>query len=240
VFEERVMGEDMISDDVGDPAYLVVGLEGFWGTLLCIAVLYPITYFLPGDDNGSLESPFNALHMVGSSHEIQVTLFWYVSFIFAYNLLAIMVTKKLDSVWHSILDLFRPGTVWGFDLFLYYSSWAGEQAYGEPWVAGCSTWQLLGLFMLLLSTAVYAEIIPLPSFLQPPKKQQRYSNLQKSPGRSPFLSRQAVRRTDAEDAERQGIAVQYRGSAGAGGYGSASPSYNATRQRAGSDEAWRL
>jgi hypothetical protein len=217
VFEERVMGEDMISDDVGDPAYLVVGLEGFWGTLLCIAVLYPITYFLPGDDNGSLESPFNALHMVGSSHEIQVTLFWY-----------------------SILDLFRPGTVWGFDLFLYYSSWAGEQAYGEPWVAGCSTWQLLGLFMLLLSTAVYAEIIPLPSFLQPPKKQQRYSNLQKSPGRSPFLSRQAVRRTDAEDAERQGIAVQYRGSAGAGGYGSASPSYNATRQRAGSDEAWRL
>jgi len=40
----------------------------------------------------------------------------YVGSIFLYNLLAIMVTKQLDSVWHSILDLFRPGTVWGFDL----------------------------------------------------------------------------------------------------------------------------
>ena len=33
------MGEDMISDDVGDPAYLVVGLEGVWGPLLGIARL---------------------------------------------------------------------------------------------------------------------------------------------------------------------------------------------------------
>ena len=210
VFEERVMGEDMISDDVGDPAYLVVGLEGFWGTVLCVCVLYPITYMLPGDDNGSLESPLNAWHMVMSSEDIRSTLFWYVSFIFAYNLLAIMVTKQLDSVWHSILDLFRPGTVWGFDLFLYYAVARGENvSYGEQWINGCSTWQLYGFIMLLVATAVYAEIMPLPGFLSSSSSSSssKYS-LQKSPGRSPFLSRQA-RREDAAE-EGKALVLQYQ------------------------------
>ena len=174
----------------------MVGLEGFWGLVLSCGLLYPIVCALPGPDAGSLESPWNGLHMVASSTQIQVlpvtgaseresrqkkyttraiekccrcskqtcctgikcgvqilfrcdknkteserkggdicahfqvvnlqftrgkfsrsrggythicgivgssskvALFWYVSSIFAYNLLAIMVTKQLDSVWH--------------------------------------------------------------------------------------------------------------------------------------------
>ena len=206
------MSDDMISDEVGDPEWLVIGLEGFWGTVLCCAVLYPAVYMIPGNDMGSLESPFNAMHMVASSGEIQVALFWYVGFIFAYNLLAIMVTKQLDSVWHSILDLFRPGTVWGFDLALYYA-YGGQgagRAYGEAWFGACSLYQLAGLVTLLLGTAVYSEMLQIPASLaaalggggeggerQPlaPPPSSAGGKVPQSPGRSPFLQRQAMRRT---------------------------------------------
>ena len=62
---------------------------------------------------GTTVRPFVALGLVALGPHRPLR---YVGSIFLYNLLAIMVTKQLDSVWHSILDLFRPGTVWGFDL----------------------------------------------------------------------------------------------------------------------------
>lgn len=41
--------------------------------------------------------------------------------IFFYNALAVLVTFMLNSVWHAILDNFRPITVWGTDLFIFYA-----------------------------------------------------------------------------------------------------------------------
>ena len=71
--------------------------------------------------------------------------------IFFYNALAVLVTFMLNSVWHAILDNFRPITVWGTDLFIFYVI---TTAFGEEWTKW-SYVQLAGLFVLLYGTAVY-------------------------------------------------------------------------------------
>ena len=52
VFEERVMAVD------NAPPLVVIGCEGLWGTLLTVSIVYPLSYVLPGKDNGSFEDPW--------------------------------------------------------------------------------------------------------------------------------------------------------------------------------------
>jgi len=59
----------------------------------------------------------------------------------------------LNSVWHAILDNFRPITVWGTDLFIFYVI-TSTGDFGEAWTKW--SWiQVLGMFVLLYGTAVY-------------------------------------------------------------------------------------
>ena len=145
-FEERVM-----SMDVAAPPLLLIGMEGLWGTLLCIFVLYPIAYYTPGDDHGSYENPFNTLYMLQNSAEVRHMFCAYFICIFSYNMLACLVTFMLNSVWHAILDNFRPITVWITDLVIFYMI---STAFGEAWTVW-SYLQLVGMAILLYGTAVY-------------------------------------------------------------------------------------
>jgi hypothetical protein len=62
-----------------------------------------------------------------------------------------MVTFMLNSVWHAILDNFRPITVWLTDLLIYYVI---TPSFGEDWTKW-SWLQLSGMMVLLYGTAVY-------------------------------------------------------------------------------------
>jgi hypothetical protein len=145
-FEERVMAME-----ISAPPLLLIGMEGLWGSIVCIFVLYPVAYFTPGNDHGSYENPFNTLTMIQNSPDIQFMFFFYFIFIFGYNMLACLVTFMLNSVWHAILDNFRPITVWGTDLFIFYMI---STAKGEEWTVW-SWMQLAGMIVLLYGTAVY-------------------------------------------------------------------------------------
>ena len=52
---------------------MVIGCEGIWGTLLTVLVVYPLSYALPGDDNGHFEDFFDAVHMIAHSPALQVS-----------------------------------------------------------------------------------------------------------------------------------------------------------------------
>jgi len=146
VFEEKVM-----TMDVPSPPLLLIGMEGLWGTIICVVVVYPFVYYLPGDDHGSYEDPFNTWAMFQSSGTIQAAFAIYFLTILLYNLFAVLVTYMLDSIWHAILDNFRPITVWMTDLFIFYVITA---SFGEPWTRW-SPMQLIGLSVLLYGTSVY-------------------------------------------------------------------------------------
>lgn len=148
VFEEKVMHMDIPA-----PPLLLVGMEGFWGTVLSLVIVYPIAYYLPGNDHGSYEDPFNTWYMFLHNTNIQIAFVIYFVTIFCYNLFAILVTYLLNSVWHGILDNFRPITVWGTDLLIYYFI-IGTGEFGEPWTRW--SWiQVAGLFVLLYGTSIY-------------------------------------------------------------------------------------
>jgi hypothetical protein len=62
------------------------------------------------------------------------------------------VTFLLNSVWHAILENFRPCAVWLVDLALFYVLTEGR--FGEAWTAW-SWMELAGMGMLLLGSLVY-------------------------------------------------------------------------------------
>ena len=80
----------------------------------------------------------------------------YCFVIFGFNLFCVLVTFLLSSVWHAILDNFRPLTVWCTDLFLYYilAPGANGNRLGEAWTQ-YSWLQLAGMGVLVYGTAIY-------------------------------------------------------------------------------------
>ena len=86
-----------------------------------------------------------------NSRNIQVAFIIYFFTIFFYNLFAVLVTFMLSSVWHAILDNFRPITVWTTDLFIFYYI---NPLFGEVWTQ-YSYLQIFGMAVLLYGTAIY-------------------------------------------------------------------------------------
>jgi drug/metabolite transporter (DMT)-like permease len=146
VFEEKVM-----TMDIPAPPLLLIGMEGLWGSVLCLLIVYPIAYYTPGDDHGSFEHFGNTWAMISNTPTIQYMFIVYFIAIFGYNLFAVLVTYLLNSIWHAILDNFRPITVWLTDMFIFYFV---NQAFGEAWTA-YSYLQLVGMGILLYGTAIY-------------------------------------------------------------------------------------
>ncbi|RLN68824.1 hypothetical protein BBJ29_006521 [Phytophthora kernoviae] len=192
VFEEKLMDE-------GDsaPPLVVVGMEGVWGLLLTSFVVYPIAYLVPGSDLGSNERFDDAYQMLLNSSLAQLVVFIYLVAILGYNVFAVSVTYLLNSIWHAILDNFRPITVWGTDLLLFYLFTRGE--FGERWTIW-SWLQLAGMIMLLLGTAVYNGTLRLPGFVYLEPLEEAMTPI-RTPGsltasafsRSPLITRNAMK-----------------------------------------------
>ncbi|OQR93399.1 Drug/Metabolite Transporter (DMT) Superfamily [Achlya hypogyna] len=146
VLEETVMRRK------DTPPMMVIGLEGIWGTLMMVTVVFPIAYLLPGNDNGRAEDVLDSLTMIANSGAVRGLCVFYICCITIFNVSSIFVTYLLDSVWRSILANFRPVSVWSMDLALFYIFTAGTL--GEPW----SPWswlQFAGMLLLFFGTAVY-------------------------------------------------------------------------------------
>lgn len=61
----------MAVDDA--PPLVVIGMEGFWGTIIML-IIFPIAAMLPGRDMGSIENTMDSFYMVSQSGAIQVRL----------------------------------------------------------------------------------------------------------------------------------------------------------------------
>ncbi|KAJ8598903.1 hypothetical protein CTAYLR_010388 [Chrysophaeum taylorii] len=184
-FEEKVM-----SSDVGTPPLLVITMEGIWGFIVCTCVLYPVCSYL------NLEDPMDTWIMLKNSGEIQFVFALYFIAVFFYNLFGVLVTYMLNSVWHAILDNFRPITVWATDLAIYYVFTRGT--YGETWGFPGSYIQLAALAVLIYGTAVYNGSVRLPGFSYPEPAPEPYVSRLASPlivRASPALASPALSRS---------------------------------------------
>lgn len=161
VFEEKVMAVDAA------PPLVVVGMEGVWGMLLMPAVVFPWAYILPGTDvGGCIENIFDSYVMLVNSRAIQWVLISFTVTIFFYNICCIYVTALSSSIWHAILDNFRPVAVWGADLMLFYVFTAHK--WGEEWTM-FSWLEFAGMLLLFFGTAVYNGTVKLDSLFDYPE-----------------------------------------------------------------------
>jgi hypothetical protein len=121
-------------------------VAGFWGAIICVLFLYPVTYYTGAED------PWNTYTMIVNSTTLQWAIAMFVFNVLMVNVLSVLVTFILSSVWHAILDNFRPITLWIADLYLFYA--VSHHRVGESWTQ--YSWiQLAGLVVLLYGTAVY-------------------------------------------------------------------------------------
>ena len=59
VYEEKVM-----TGSTAAPPWLLIGMEGFFGTLICTVVVYPLAGIIPGNDHGCIEYLPNTIAQV--------------------------------------------------------------------------------------------------------------------------------------------------------------------------------
>ena len=101
-----------MSGDVSAPPWLLIGVEGVTGTAVCTVLLYPLCWILPGNDHGSFEDPLNTAAKLYNSPTALAFALLFCALVFILNSFSVLVTYMMSSVWHAILDNFRPITIW--------------------------------------------------------------------------------------------------------------------------------
>jgi drug/metabolite transporter (DMT)-like permease len=156
-----VIEEFLLKNIKADP-FLIVGLEGFWGTIVCSILLVPIGHIPDTTQIGKTfhEDTIDTFDMIGNSNAILFTAILYVFAILGYNLFGMLVTQSFTAVHRTILEAVRTMCIWVTNLFIYY---AITEKHGEKLVAWSAV-ELLGFVFLLIGLFIYNKVIKV-SFL---------------------------------------------------------------------------
>ncbi|EER06373.1 conserved hypothetical protein [Perkinsus marinus ATCC 50983] len=138
----------------------LVGLEGFWGTILMVAVALPIVGSLHGGDvGGVIENTRDSFVMLYNDPAIMWLTVSFVVSVFVFNLCGVMVTATASAVHHTFLDATRTILIWIVSVLMFYV--APGKGLGEP-LTSWSLLQLIGFVMLIYGELLYDEIVKLP------------------------------------------------------------------------------
>merc|ERR1712203_611831 len=140
----QIIAEEFLMTSVDLPAMTVVGLEGCWGMVIMLLVVYPLLWVLPGNDDGHVEDPFDTLVMLQNSVPLLMVVLLFLVSCAAFNATGIAVTQCLSGVHRMMMDASRTVLIWGFGLAVHYL-WDPKSAFGEAWTP-YSYLQVLGFF----------------------------------------------------------------------------------------------
>lgn len=184
-YEEKVM-----SGDNPAPPWLLIGMEGIYGSILVLLIVYPVAGLAPGNDHGVYEDLSNTLAQLSDSPTLVQLSTVFCFSVFVLNSFSVLVTFMLSSVWHAILDIFRPNSIWGAQLAIFYLG-GRKSGFGEGWNHG-SYLQLVGLVVILAGTFTYNGTIKVPG-MRPTGDLLSKSDPRASPAltRSPLLTKNA-------------------------------------------------
>mmetsp|Transcript_14660 Transcript_14660/g.38873 ORF Transcript_14660/g.38873 Transcript_14660/m.38873 type:complete len:399 (+) Transcript_14660:62-1258(+) len=161
----QVIAEEFLMKDMDLPAMQVVGIEGYWGVAWMILIVYPLLYFLPGDDFGHMEDPVDTYTMVYNSFNLQCTVGLYLVSCGTFNATGIAVTGALSGIHRMMLDASRTIVIWAFGLMVHYCI-DPHSLFGEVWT-DYSPLQLVGFLVIVLGQATYGEVLKVPGLKYP-------------------------------------------------------------------------
>lgn len=149
----------------------VVGMEGFFGIIFMSAIVLPVLYYIPGDQNHhSYENSLDALVMIKNDAKLLIMSLLYICSISFYNFFGLAVTKSLTAVHRTLIDALRTIVVWLVDLFIHY---VFHEGFGEAWDKRYGIFQVDGFLFLLLGTALYNQLLIIPPLMPKPDPPQQ-------------------------------------------------------------------
>jgi len=151
----QIVVEEFLLKEIELHPVLVVGLEGFWGTISC-SILLCFTSYIPEDAGG--EKTLETLYMFFHNGNILGTGIFYAIVILCYNLFGMFVTQYTSAVLRTILEGLRCACIWVTNLFIFYVVLGPNPRFGEVW-SDWSYLQFCGFLFLLLGMFVYNGII---------------------------------------------------------------------------------
>ncbi|KAF4687771.1 hypothetical protein FOZ62_004224 [Perkinsus olseni] len=138
----------------------LVGLEGFWGTLLMCLVFVPALQNLPGSDTGKvMENTEDSFVMLSNSPLLLTCTLGFIISILVFNICGVMVTAEASAMHHTFLDASRTIVIWLVSVLMYYA--APGNGLGEP-LTKYSWVQALGFVLLVYGQLVYDQAVRLP------------------------------------------------------------------------------
>jgi len=172
--------EEWLLQDVKMDALELAGWEGIWGGVLCVFVILPLFYTLPGSDMGSVENTADSLLMLRNNGVIIFAEAMNCLSVLSYNYFGLTLTQDFTAMHRVIIEASRSLLVWASDLLIFYALSGGTM--GESWE--WSSWIQLGGFAVLLAgtftynyTTLYAEAhyeaLDDMSHLEPPQGDHR-------------------------------------------------------------------
>eukprot|EP00193_Tetraselmis_chui_P015728 CAMPEP_0177784606 /NCGR_PEP_ID=MMETSP0491_2-20121128/19819_1 /TAXON_ID=63592 /ORGANISM="Tetraselmis chuii, Strain PLY429" /LENGTH=549 /DNA_ID=CAMNT_0019305441 /DNA_START=401 /DNA_END=2051 /DNA_ORIENTATION=- len=139
VVEERYLAKYHV------PALLAVGLEGFWGLILCFVVL-PILSTVCATDGLPLDDVPQAFRDILRIPRLQISFGLNMICIAVFNFLALVVTADLSSSWRAVIDTSRTIIIWSISV--YWFEW--EYFHGL---------QVIGFGVLVAGMSLYNELM---------------------------------------------------------------------------------
>ncbi|KAK9809837.1 hypothetical protein WJX72_000103 [[Myrmecia] bisecta] len=134
------------------PALLAVGMEGFWGLVLC-AVGLPLLSVIKGPGGRPLDSALAAMREIRDNRQLQLSTAGSVVSIAFFNFFGISVTKKLSGAARAAIDACRTIFIWLFSLHVGWEKF--------------HLLQVLGFLVLVCGSSLYNELMRscLPKFM---------------------------------------------------------------------------
>ena len=163
------VSEEKILKNYDVPPLKAVGLEGMWG-VLCYIILLFIFYFIRCEswydilkDNVCIEDGVGgeirfenaifAFKQIGDSSDLKIFLSMYVLSIAFFNFSGLTISKYSSATSRTIVDTLRTVVVWTFFLVMPFVPEETKETFS--WL------QLLGFLILILGSLIYNEILVL-------------------------------------------------------------------------------
>lgn len=167
IFDERMMKRKNC-----DPTF-IVGMEGVYGTLFLLPVVFIAWLSIPGKQAGSYENLSDTFYRVGESGAIIGFLIFYLLDIFVVAVADATITKYLSGVHSSLVSVGRTIVVWMLELVLFYGAPESiSKMYGQKWDV-YSPLKVVGFVIVVAAIFMYDGIIRVPGF--------DYSSIYKKP-----------------------------------------------------------
>jgi len=157
----QIITEEKMLKSLKIPPMQVVGYEGVWGTILMICIVFPVNYFLPGEDNGSNENAYDTYLMLCNNHRLLCLICLYIFSCSTYNIAGMMVTGSLSAVHRTMLEASRTMVIWALNLFVHYFVDPTAVGFGEAWTP-YSYIQLAGFVVVIFGQTVYGGLLRVP------------------------------------------------------------------------------